>query len=277
MPPSERLQKIIDLAKRAGAEIMRYYDADYSVRDKANHTQVTDADMAADKMIREFLLENFPYPVLSEETLDDPARLTADTLWIVDPLDGTRDFINHSGEFCVMIGLLKNSRPELGVVYVPIADTVYFAEHGKGAFRIVKNAVPEPIHVSDHAAINHMTVIVGRAKEQVLTYKVAQDLGAKQVDRVNSVGIKAARLAEGRADIYLNATRHASEWDTCAADIIITEAGGKFTDLYGHTLRYNLPDVTHYHGLLGTNGIMHDDIAAHIDPLLPKHNISLPN
>jgi 3'-phosphoadenosine 5'-phosphosulfate (PAPS) 3'-phosphatase len=243
MPPSERLQKIIGLAKRAGAEIMRYYDADYSVRDKANHTQVTDADMAADKMIREFLLENFPYPVLSEETLDDPARLTADTLWIVDP----------------------------------IADTVYFAEHGKGAFRIVKNAASEPIHVSDHAAINHMTIIVGRAKEQVLTYKVAQDLGAKQVDRVNSVGIKAARLAEGRADIYLNATRHASEWDTCAADIIITEAGGTFTDLYGHTLRYNLPDVTHYHGLLGTNGIMHDEIAAHIAPLLPKHNISLPD
>lgn len=277
MQPSQRLQSIIDLSRRAGAEIMRYYDAQYSVKDKANHTQVTDADMAADGMIRKFLLESFPYPVLSEETADDPARLAADTLWIVDPLDGTRDFINHTGEFCVMIGLLEQGRPALGVVYVPVENTIYYAERGQGAFRAVKNSAPEPIHVSAHAAISDMTVIVGRAQEQELTYRLAMDLEAKTVERVNSVGVKAARLAEGRADIYLNATRHASEWDTCAADIIITEAGGKFSDLYGHPLRYNLPDVVHYHGLLGSNGILHDNIVARVAPLLPKHEIDLPN
>lgn len=277
MQISKTLQTINELARQAGDEVMKFYGRPQDVREKINHTPVTDADMAANELIRTFLSKNFSYPILSEETADSPQRLNAEYVWIVDPLDGTHDFIKGTGEFSVLIGLIHNNEPVLGTIYLPTTRALYCAEQGRGVFRSINNAPLEPIHVSQKDKISDMTAIVGRAREQELTYQLAFDLGAKEVKRTNSVGVKAVLLAEGQADVYLNATRHASEWDTCAADIIISEAGGKLTDLYGHTLRYNLPDVTHHHGLLGSNDQIHDKLVAQIAPLLPNHDISLSN
>jgi len=277
MKLSQTLETINELARRAGDEVMKFYGKPQDVREKSNHTPVTAADMAANQLIREFLSENFSYPILSEETADSPERLSADYVWIVDPLDGTRDFIKGTGEFSILIGLIHHNKPVLGTIYLPTTRTLYCAEENEGAFRSIDGAALTPIQVSQKNKINQMTAIVGRASEQELTYQLAFDLGAKEVKRTNSVGVKAVVLAEGQADVYLNATRHASEWDTCAADIIISEAGGKLTDLYGHTLRYNLPDVTHHHGLLGSNNQIHDKLVAQIAPFLPNHDISLPN
>lgn len=280
MQISETLQTINELARRAGGEVMKCYGKPQDlqdIREKSNQTPVTAADMAAESLIRTFLTQNFNYPILSEETKDSPERLGAEYVWIVDPLDGTRDFIKGTGEFSVLIGLIHHDKPFLGAIYLPTTNVLYCAAQNKGAFRSINNAPLEPIRVSAAKEIKNMIAIVGRAREQELTYQLAFDLGAKEVKRTNSVGVKAVRLAEGQADIYLNATRHASEWDTCAADIIISEAGGKLTDLYGHTLRYNLPDVTHHHGLLGSNNQIHDKLVTQIAPLLPNHHISLPN
>ncbi len=277
MQIGETLYTVNKLARRAGDEVMKFYGRPQAVREKTNHTPVTAADMASEHLIRTFLGEQFNYPILSEETADNPERLTAEYVWIVDPLDGTRDFIRGTGDFSILIGLIRNGKPVLGAIYLPTARALYCAELGRGAFRSTNNGELEPIHVSEERELHNMTAIVGRAREQELTYQLAYDLGAKEVKRTNSVGVKAVRLAEGQADIYLNATRHASEWDTCAADIIISEAGGRLTDLYGHTLRYNLPDVTHHHGLLGSNGQRHDGLVERVLPLLPNHNISLPD
>lgn len=253
------------IARAAGAIIMEYYGKEkYSISHKDDSSPVTEADLAANDYILKELSARYPYPILSEEKKDDLARLSAPTIWIVDPLDGTKDFIQKTGEFSVMIGLAEHGKPVLGVVYKPTTNELFFAEKNNGAYREANGTVT-PVSVSQKTAMHDMSVVVSRSHTEPESQKIATDMGVTSFFPCGSVGLKISLLVTQQADIYYYLRGYTKEWDTCAPEIILHEAGGCLTDTKGHALVYNQEDVTRPHGVVGTNGNIHTDILRSIE------------
>lgn len=233
------LKPVMELAREAGRRIMEIYDTDFTVTQKDDHTPVTEADMAAHDIIMEGLTKLAPeWPILSEEAEPIPftARAAWKHYWLVDPLDGTREFIKHSGDFTVNIALIEQHRPVLGVVYVPVSGVCYFASVNNGAFKQEGRAQPTPIHVRSCSA-GQCTVVSSRPGNDCGLEDFLTKIADYQLLRVGS-SLKSCMVAEGKADIYprLGPT---SEWDTAAAQCIVEEAGGQLTDTALRALRYN--------------------------------------
>ncbi|PIT86376.1 MAG: 3'(2'),5'-bisphosphate nucleotidase CysQ [Candidatus Magasanikbacteria bacterium CG10_big_fil_rev_8_21_14_0_10_43_6] len=265
----QELTDTIRIAEAAGTIVLRYYTQDCSVYEKENKTPVTEADLAANTYIIEEIKKISPHPILSEETKDDISRLGNDWLWIVDPLDGTKDFLNKTDEFSIMIGLVHCGNPVLGVVYQPTTGHCYLAEKGHGAF-LKQDDIFTPLTVSQKNNGSDMTVVVSKshlAKEDQL---IARKLHANSFRQSGSVGIKIGLIANKQADIYYNISPYTSEWDTCAPEIIVQEAGGIMTDIFGKSLAYNQTDVTRKDGIVASNGTMHDTIIAAINSVLAE-------
>src|SRR4051812_26813604 len=161
---TRELAVAIALARRAGAVLLEFYESPPTVEWKEAREPVTAADKAANALIVESLAAELPDDgILAEETPDTSGRLTHDRLWVVDPMDGTKEFINRNGEFSVMIGLAVEGRAALGVVYHPTKDRLYYGVPGEGAFLVRDGGAPEPLHVSDHANPSDMCVAVSRS------------------------------------------------------------------------------------------------------------------
>jgi 3'(2'), 5'-bisphosphate nucleotidase len=233
------LEGTVAIARAAGTRIMRIYEEGFSVQDKQDHSPLTEADMAAHAVIDDGLEELAPqYPVLSEEsaTIAFAERASWNTYWLVDPLDGTREFVNHTPEFSVNIALIDNHEPILGVVYSPAYDLAYYAARGLGAFKQHVKEAPKQIHV----AAQHRTPMIvasSRSHSSAAVQQYLAKLGEHELLIMGSA-LKSCLIAEGHADIYprLGLT---SEWDTAAAQCIVEEAGGLLTDLQLRPLRYN--------------------------------------
>ncbi|KKW41329.1 MAG: Inositol monophosphatase [Candidatus Magasanikbacteria bacterium GW2011_GWA2_56_11] len=163
-----------------------------------------------------------------------------------------------------MIGLLEAGQPVLGAVYVPARDIIYCAEKGAGAWSQLHNRMPKPMHVSATAAIDRMTLVISRSNVSTLDIKIANELQCEYILRVGSVGHKLALVADGEADLYISTRPEVPVWDTCAAHIIIREAGGMITDLSGEPLRYDPEGLSHRHGVVATNGLNHSEIIARV-------------
>jgi 3'(2'), 5'-bisphosphate nucleotidase len=247
-PLTAELEAARELARRAGAEVLRHYGSTES-ETKAGGSPVTTADLAANDIIRAGLSERFPGDaILSEESRDDASRLEARRVWIVDPLDGTKDFLARNGEFSIMIGLVVAGRPALGVVYLPDGDVMYSAAAGSGAW-VRRNGATERLEraVADPAGLR---LVGSRSHAEPLLTRVQEALGITDVEPCGSVGVKCARIAEGRRDLYAHPVPYLKEWDTCAPEVILAEAGGRVTDCLGGPLRYNKPDPTQPLGIL---------------------------
>lgn len=235
----ERLEQIVALAKQAGARILEVYDSDFEVDHKADNSPLTAADMAAHEAIVAGLKVLTPQlPVLSEESAEIPyaERSTWDEYWLVDPLDGTREFVKRNGEFTVNIALIRAGVPVLGVVYVPVTGVCYSACAGLGAFKAEAGAAATPIRA--RALGDGPVVVVGSRSHRGDSLNAFLDkLGAHEMMGMGS-SLKLCLVAEGRADIYprLGPT---SEWDTAAAQCVVEQAGGRVTDLELQPLRYN--------------------------------------
>jgi len=253
------IEDIKEIARRAGERILECYDGDYKVAYKTpdKSSPLTVADLEANNIILDGL-KGYGFSVLSEESADDKSRLDSEYVWIVDPLDGTRDFVGKTGEFCVMIGLVRNKRPVLGVVYEPAADRLYFAEAGQGAFR-EKDGRRERIRVSDEKDFGRMKILVSRSHLLEKEVRFAEKLRLEK-KVCGSAGLKLCRTASGGAEIYANTSDRTSEWDTCAGNIILTEAGGQIMDMHGGELTYNNPDPKHRNGFLASNGVCHQEL-----------------
>ena len=237
--PSELLEAVIELARAAGKRIMEVYSTDFAVTHKNDHSPLTEADLAAHVTINTGLQRLTPeWPVLSEEAAAIPftERAAWGCYWLVDPLDGTREFVNRNGDFTVNIALISQNRPVLGVVYVPVSDVCYYACAGGGAYKQIRGGPAMPIRVRSWAG-GHCTVVGSRSHSGDSLGGFLVNIGTYEMLSVGS-SLKSCLVAEGKADIYprLGPT---SEWDTAAAQCIVEEAGGQVTDTGMQPLRYN--------------------------------------
>ncbi|TQV63070.1 MAG: 3'(2'),5'-bisphosphate nucleotidase CysQ [Halothiobacillaceae bacterium] len=239
-PAPALLEAVRQLALRAGEAIMTVYASDFDVLDKRDQSPVTEADLAAHRLIEAGLRELTPdLPVLSEEGADLPyaTRRAWPRYWLVDPLDGTREFVKRNGEFTVNIALIEGGDVVLGVVHAPALGVTYGAFRGGGAWKWFDDeAQPVAIHARTEAA-RPPRIAVSRSHGSPRMQAYLAALGPHETVSMGSA-LKSCLVAEGVADLYprLGPT---SEWDTAAAQCIVEEAGGKVTTTDMQPLRYN--------------------------------------
>ena len=259
-----QLEIIIDSIIKAGDKILEIYESNFQVEKKADNSPITKADLESNKIIKESLLQT-GISILSEEDADDKSRMDSDKVWIVDPLDGTQDFVNKTGEFTVMIGLVENYIPIMGLVYWPTERKLYFAENGFGAFCHNSQGWTK-ILVRNVEEVANSLALVSRHHLSDKEKKMLDHLKIKNIASIGS-SLKVMEIATGRADVYLTGTNKMKQWDTAASHCIISEAGGRMTDIFGNDLVYNTDSVNHENGLLVTNGFVHEKIVSKISEL----------
>lgn len=233
------VEPVLAIAQLAGRRILEIYATDFSITEKADRSPVTEADLAAHRSILAGLSTLTPHiPILSEESavISFAERSRWEWLWLVDPLDGTREFIKRSDEFSVNIGLVHGHTVVFGLILIPVTNVCYFAYHHGGAFKQGPDQVPKPIHTR---RIGHHPIRIagsrsytGRPLQVYLEY-----LGRHDYLGVGSA-LKSCLVAEGKVDLYPR-FGPTGEWDTAAAQIIVEEAGGRLTDTSMRPLRYN--------------------------------------
>ncbi len=263
------LEVAIRLARQAGEAIMGYYQTGLDLLEKAGGEPVTAADRAADDLIGRGLRAAFPLDgLLTEESDDDLSRLERERVWIVDPLDGTTEFINETGEFAVQIALAVREQPVLGVIYQPTTQRLYHAVQDGGAY-CVHDGRSRRLQVSPGTDPADMCMVASRSHYSELVESARQALGVARVNHLGSVGLKAGLLAQGVCDLYV-ATTVAKEWDVCAPHALLLEAGGTLTDLCGERLVYNQAEVAECPGLIGSNGLIHARLVEVVTALLER-------
>ncbi len=268
MAYSSELETAIRAARAAGEIIAGYYARGSVVVDvKPDASPVTQADRDADSIISKILRDAFPSDaILSEESPDDEVRLAHTRVWIVDPLDGTRDFVGRTDDFAVHVALAVDGVPVVGVVYLPVTATLYAATTGDGAWREA-NGVRGRLHVSANADRTMLRIGISRHH---LADRLRTCLDTAQITSRFPVGasVKHMRLSEGELDAVINLSAREMEWDTCAPEIVIREAGGSYTDGDGRPFRYNQGDIEHHRGSVASNGACHADLIALVAPYL---------
>jgi 3'(2'), 5'-bisphosphate nucleotidase len=249
----KELEAAQTLAVSAGIEILKVYKRSYGIEYKKDNSPVTEADKISNALITGELKKIFPeHAILSEEVEDDLERVENPWCWIIDPLDGTKEFIKQNGEFTVNIALAHEHKAVLGVVYVPVIGELYYAVKGNGAYRI-SNGKTENIHVSEKT--DKLTLIISRShsseKEKALINNNKEKI-LKTISTGSS--IKGCLIASGEADVYyrFNPTM---EWDTAAPHIIAEEAGGIFRELSGAEMLYNRINTKNENGFYILNRI----------------------
>ena len=256
----KELEVARQLAREAGKILMQYYRDGAKVEWKGHDDPVTAADKAANEMLVRELQRAFPLDaILSEEAPDDTARLTNERVWMVDPMDGTKQFIERIDEFAVMIGLAVAGVPRVGVVFNPATDKMYYAAHGLGAY-LETGLTTKRLRVDPQSDLRQMTAAMSRSHHSPQVDRVRNALGITGEARSGSVGLKVGLLTEAKAHVYIHIGSKTNQWDTCGPAAILTEAGGVITDNYGAPLDFNTPNVRNMHGIIASNGTAHESL-----------------
>ena len=244
-----------EAAIEAGAIILNYYKADYEIQEKGYRNPVTTADQEADSRLKEILLGERPnYGWLSEETVDTYDRLDKKRVWIVDPLDGTKEFIQTIPEFCVSIGLVEDNIPVVGVIYNPISDEMFYAQKKKGAF-----LNGDQIKISTVEDIKNASLVVSRSERTKGLWSNYKS-NFSSVKSIGSIAYKLCLAASGLYDITATVAPK-NEWDICAGDCIINEAGGVMKKINGDNIIYNQKKTLVTDPIIATNSILFDSIS----------------
>ena len=259
----ERLMRtMLDAAAEASAKIMEIYESTYDVAYKADNSPLTSADTASNEILTGIFRREFPeFSILSEEEADSTERLSNNAgVFIIDPLDGTKEFLSHNGEFCVSIGFASGHRVRAGVIAVPAQRLFYYAAEGHGAYKMPIDGlkkdftvgVGERLSVSDRR--DKLIVAASRSHGDAQT----EALLAANEDRILSTVtagscLKGCLIAEGKADIHYRFGAFMKEWDTAAMQILCEEAGASFTDLHGRPVRANREDPVNRDGFIILN------------------------
>lgn len=269
----QELETAIKLTREAGAIIRTFYQVPPTVRWKDPTEPVTEADRAANAYLVSQIRQAFPDDgILAEESQDDLRRLGKPRVWMVDPLDGTMEFIARNGEFSIMVGLAVDHDPVVGVVYQPTDDVLYAAARGSGAFMELFGE-RHPLRVSRETRISRFRLVVSRSHRSSLTDAITDRLSITRERISGSVGLKIGLIARGQADFYVHPNPGTKEWDTCAPDVIVREAGGMMTDCWSRPLRYNQPDVVRRFGLMASNGTRHAQLSEMIALVLDEAGV----
>ncbi|ACK67635.1 inositol monophosphatase [Rippkaea orientalis PCC 8801] len=281
---TKKLVEIEEIVRSVGwgaAKILRsYYRGEVNQGNlEINHDKtdgpVTAADVAANHYILEKLQAVFDsdtFGYLSEETHQGNDRLVQDWVWIIDPLDGTRDFIDKTGEYALHIALAYQGRPVVAVVAIPEAEKLYFAAKDHGTFVETADGTVTPIRVSERNQIEDLFLVVSRTHRDDRFQKLIDSLPLKDRNYMGSVGGKIATILEQKSDVYisLSGKSAAKDWDFAAPELILTEAGGQFTHFDGRPLTYNNGDVRQWGGLMASNGHCHELLCQQATELLAK-------
>lgn len=265
-----------DAALNAGRAILEFYSSDFAVAEKrgvdCHFEPVTEADIAASRIIVSELAAAFPDDaILSEEEVDDfERRISKERLWIIDPLDGTAGFVRNDGDFAVQIGLAVGGVPLLGLVYLPFHDVLLYAIKGNGTFVVKDGREPVQAWVSNRELSSSLRLAMSRNHPSSKMGRIIETFGFESLVRRGSVGLKVALIAEQVCDIYIHPSPRTKLWDTCAPQIILEEAGGRFTDLFGDEIRYDRVELQNQNGILATNGAAHDLAVETLKPLLEE-------
>jgi 3'(2'), 5'-bisphosphate nucleotidase len=257
-------------AREAGEIIMRHYARpEIGVNTKADKSPVTAADLEANAAISERLAAAFPGDaILTEESPDDRARLDNRRVWIIDPLDGTRDFVARTGDFCVHVGLAVDNEAVVGVVFQPTVDSLAWGVVGEGAFE-ERGGQMRPLKASTLSAAGQIRIGVSRLNLDEGLGKCLAAAGMSDRSVRLGASVKHIALARGDLDAVLNLSPSEQEWDTCAPEVIMREAGCTVTNGDGMPFRYNQPDLLRPRGSAASNGHCHKLVLRVMAPCLP--------
>jgi 3'(2'), 5'-bisphosphate nucleotidase len=256
----EELDFACQVAREAATIVNTFYVGSAEVRYKSDNEPVTEADRSANQHITTRIEARFPDDgILAEESKDDLLRLHKERVWIVDPLDGTKEFIARNGEFSIMIGLAIGGRAVLGVVMQPDPGLLYAGAVGQGAW-LYEEGERVPLTVSGTDMISQMVMVSSRSHRPQISDKVRKTLHITKEKISGSVGIKVGLIVRQLADLYIHPSPGCKEWDICAPLALLEATGGKMTDCWGAPLLFNKPDVRAHNGLVASNGLAHNEI-----------------
>lgn len=270
----KELEVARQLARTASETILEHYSREIIAEQKLGvddrYEPVTEADRAASRIIVEGLRKAFPADaVLSEEEVDDlEDRLGSSRVWIVDPIDGTSGFVKKDGDFAVQIGLAENGKAVVGVVRLPFHRRTYFASKDGGSFVEDEEFDARRLEVSDRAEFGTMTLAYSRNHASKGISAILSKFQFANAVQRGSIGLKIGLIAQRDADVYIHLSPRTKLWDTCGPQVILEEAGGKLSDLFGEPLRYDVRDLQNYGGIVATNGSSHEAVIARLSPIL---------
>jgi len=257
-------------AREAAAIVAGYFGSGIKVEYKPGEGPVTQADREADALICARLRAAFPSDgIVSEESADDGSRRSRERVWMVDPLDGTSDFVRGRSGFAVMIGLAVSGRAAAGVVMQPTSGALYRASAGGGAW-LVLDGKTERLRVSAVDDLTQIRLVASKSHRGESIDRVRAALGVSDEMNIGSVGLKLGLIARGERDLYVNPESHSSLWDTLAPEAILGEAGGRLTDLAGAPIDYAAADLRNRRGLVASNGRLHDRVIDKLKPLFVR-------
>jgi 3'(2'), 5'-bisphosphate nucleotidase len=256
-----------EVAQRAARLVLGYHRTDLVIESKAGNEPVTRADREASELIVAALQEAFPDDVvLSEELPDDGSRHGRSRVWMVDPIDGTSDFIQGETGFVVMIGLVVDGRPHVGAVAQPLTGQIYSGIVGQGAWRREADGTRAALHTSDLARPPGIRLVASKTHRTPRVDAVKKALGITDELNVGSVGLKIGLVSEGSRDLYVYTGSRTKIWDTCGPEAILHGAGGRMTDLDGKPLVYDAADLYNRRGIVASNGPLHDYVVEALAP-----------
>jgi 3'(2'), 5'-bisphosphate nucleotidase len=258
MDYTRELDVALAAAAKAGDYLRTAYDA-FTPMSDAPASISTEADRTSQELILSRLAAAFSDDALCAEEATptlEAARRQGSRLWVVDPIDGTRGFVKKNGEFSVMIGLVDRGRVVVGVVLEPALARTTYAQFGRGCFVRIGNKPPTACHVGRTETLDESILVQSHAKRGEVPWPV-EALRPARVVETYSAGVKLAMVARGEVDLYVNTYSNFSDWDICAGDLLVTEAGGQVTEISGSPVRYDTPENAQRGGLLATNGRLH--------------------
>jgi 3'(2'), 5'-bisphosphate nucleotidase len=268
---ARELQVAEQVALEAAHLVRGFHGTGFAIEAKAGNEPVTEADRAASALIVDRLRAAFPQDViLSEEIPDDGSRLGRSRVWMVDPIDGTSDFIAGDTGFVVMIGLSIDGRPQVGAVAHPLTYQVYGGIVGAGAWLQKPDGTRTRLRTSTLANPPGIRLVASKTHRTPRVDAVKRALGIVDELNVGSVGLKIGLVSEAARDLYVYTGGRTKIWDTCGPEAILLGAGGRLTDLDGQPLTYDQPDLYNRRGIVASNGPLHDFVITTLAPLVPR-------
>lgn len=260
---SGEVERLIEIVSEAATLVLGIYEKPFEVEYKAPLDPVTEADRAANELICSRIEHSFPgSPIVAEESA--PERFAEfrdhERIFFVDPVDGTREFVEKNGEFVVMIGVVEGREAVASVILAPASGTCWVGLVGQGAYSIDKNGVKESLRVSSTRELDEASIVASRSHRTPELERVLGSLAPREIRAVGSAGLKGARVAEGVADAYIAPHYAGKRWDICPTDALVVAAGGRVTDAHGVAIDYRAASLANDTGVVLTNGLLHDAI-----------------